>query len=221
MNPKRIVALIVLAAVALLPLHFSHAGGWASVEIVDGPDVLEIGKPMTMQLSIKQHGINPVDIDPLVISATQTETGKTIEETAAKATGDGNYTIELTFPSKGIWNLEGRPGSFPAFDMGPVKVGQTLGSTPMTAPSGALVIDITGGMGSGAFDPTTTEIVAGTLVVWVNNSTEGHTIVIDGTNESSGLIGPGAAYARIFDEPGTYRYVCGPHPNMTGEIVVR
>ncbi len=220
MNPKRIVAIVLLAALAFLPLQFSQAGGWASVEIVDGPEFLEVGKPMKLALVIKQHGISPVDIDPLVISATNDESDESIEATAEKAEGEGNYTVELTFPTEGIWELEGLPGGFAPFEMGPVKVGQVVGGTSLAAPGGALIIDITGGMGGGAFEPGTSEISAGTLVVWTNNSVEGHTIVIDGLLESSGLIGPGAAYAMIFDEPGTYRYDCGPHPYMKGEIVV-
>jgi plastocyanin len=104
--------------------------------------------------------------------------------------------------------------------MGPVKVGQMAGATTLAAPGGAVVIDITGGMGSGIFAPGREEIASGTLVVWTNNSVEGHTIAIDGLLESSGLIGPGGAYAMIFDDPGTYAYTCGPHPAMSGTIVV-
>jgi plastocyanin len=220
MNPKRIVAVVLLAALALLPLHVSQAGGWASVEIVEGPEVLESGEPMTFQLAVKQHGITPVDSDPLVITAVNDETGESFTATAVKAPGEGNYTVELTFPSDGTWELEGAAGGLAAFDMGPMTIGQALNARSLTAPGGALVIDITGDMGGGIFEPGTSEIAAGTMVVWTNNSVEGHTIVINGMEERSGLIGPGADYAVIFDEPGTYRYDCGPHPNMKGEITV-
>ena len=50
MIPKRI-AVLVLTALALLPLQFSHAGGWASVEIVERPEIIESGQPMTFQLA--------------------------------------------------------------------------------------------------------------------------------------------------------------------------
>ena len=220
MNRKRIVAIVVLAALALMPLRFSQAGGWASVEIVEGPEILEAGKPLTFQLSIKQHGISPVDIDPLEIEATNDATNESIREIAKKAEGEGNYTVDLTFPSEGTWELAGTPGDFGSFDMGPLTIGEVFRGRSLIAPGGAMIIDITGGMGSGSFEPVDNEIPTGTLVVWTNNSVEGHTIVINGMEERSGLIKPGAAYAVIFDEPGTYRYDCGPHPNMTGEIVV-
>ncbi|MEZ4505668.1 MAG: plastocyanin/azurin family copper-binding protein [Thermomicrobiales bacterium] len=220
MNRRRFVALAPLAGLAMIPLRHSHAGGWASVEIVDRPDVIEAGQPTELALVIKQHGISPVDIDPLIVSASNTKTGDSIEETATKSTGAGNYAVVLTFPTNGIWELIGTPGGFAPFEMGPVEVGLATSEESLAAPGGAVVIDITGGMGSGNFEPGAVEIAAGTLVIWTNNSVEGHTIVIDGATERSGLIGPGAAYARLFSEPGTYQYVCGPHPAMTGTIEV-
>jgi plastocyanin len=38
--------------------------------------------------------------------------------------------------------------------------------------------------------------------------------------DDSGPLVPGASFTATFDEPGTYRYRCGPHPQMVGEIVV-
>jgi plastocyanin len=220
MNHKRVLALMLLAALALLPLHRSDAGGWASVEIVDGPTSIEAGEPVTFDLVIKQHGISPVDIDPLVIAATNTATSESVEVTASHAEGTGNYTVEINFSNNGIWRLEATPGGFPPFDMGLLRVGKTDSSSALNAPAGSVTIEITGGMGSGQFEPGSVEISQGTLVVWTNDSVEGHTVVIDGNFESSGLIGPGAAYAVLFTEPGTYRYSCGPHPAMSGTIVV-
>jgi plastocyanin len=31
---------------------------------------------------------------------------------------------------------------------------------------------------------------------------------------------PGESWQRVFDKPGTYPYTCGPHPEMTGKVVV-
>lgn len=220
MNSKRALAILVLVALALLPLQFSRAGGWASVEITERPETLEAGDPLTFQLSVKQHGINPVDAEPVVITAVNADTGEEVTATALKAPGTGNYTVELTFPSDGTWELEGSASGMAPFDMGPMNIGLGMGTSSLTAPAGVTIIDITGDMGSGAFEPGQIEVAPGTLVIWTNNSVEGHTIVIDGAGERSGLIGPGAAFALILDEPGTYRYDCGPHPNMKGEIIV-
>ena len=220
MKLARILGVILFGAILALPFHGMQAGGWASVEIVDGPDVVEAGKPVTFDLSIKQHGITPVDLDPLVISATNSETGDEIEATAIKVSGAGNYTVELTFPTDGTWSMVGTPGSFPPFDMTPVQVGQPIADIAISAPAGSVVVRITGGLGSGQFEPSRIEIAPGTLVVWQNDSLEGHTVVLENDPRQSGLIGPGAAFAMRFDKPGTYQVSCGPHPNMTATIVV-
>jgi plastocyanin len=220
MKLARFLGVILFGAMLALPFHGMQAGGWASVEIVDGPDYLEVGTPMTLALSIKQHGITPVDIDPLVISASNPETGDEIEATATKSSGEGNYTVELTFPSEGSWSMVGVPGDFPPFDMAPVKVGQQVNDSSISAPAGSVVFTISGGLGSGNFEPNRIEIAEGTLVVWQNDSLEGHTVVLENDPLQSGLIGPGAAFAMRFDEPGTYQITCGPHPNMTATIVV-
>ncbi len=203
-----------------LPFHGIEAGGWASVEIANNPDLIEAGKPVRLDLTIKQHGISPVDIDPLVIAATNPDSGDTLEEAAEKADGAGNYTVELSFPSEGVWELEGTPGGFPPFDMGTIDVGLTVDTSSIAAPAGVVIVTITGGMGSGQFEPGRIEIAKDTLVVWQNNSVEGHTVVLENDPRRSGLIGPGAAFATRFDVPGTYQVSCGPHPIMTATIVV-
>ena len=65
---------------------------------------------MTLDLVIKQHGITPVDIDPLVIAATNTGTSESLEVTASHAEETGHYTAEINFPNNGIWTLEATPG---------------------------------------------------------------------------------------------------------------
>jgi Copper binding proteins, plastocyanin/azurin family len=37
---------------------------------------------------------------------------------------------------------------------------------------------------------------------------------------SSPLLATGQAWSRTFDKPGTYRYICALHPEMTGIVVV-
>ncbi len=221
MKLARIAGIVLIVAMLTLPWHGIDAGGWASVEIVNGPSSIEAGKPATFDLIVKQHGISPVDWDPLVISAANADTGDTIEETATKAEGVGNYTVALTFPSDGTWALTGNAGRSLDFDMGTLVVGQVITDTSsIAAPAGSFVVTISGGMGSGQFEPNSIEIPKGTLVIWQNDSVEGHTVVLANDPRRSGLIGPGAAYAIRFDVPGTYQVSCGPHPNMTATIVV-
>jgi plastocyanin len=72
-----------------------------------------------------------------------------------------------------------------------------------------------------AFGPTETTVHAGTTVTWKNLDGEPHTVVsVDGVFRSSAL-DQGEAYAWKATKPGTYRYMCGIHPNMRGTIVVK
>jgi plastocyanin len=35
------------------------------------------------------------------------------------------------------------------------------------------------------------------------------------------LLLPGATFARTFDRPGSYDYLCSVHPYMSGKVIVR
>lgn len=71
-----------------------------------------------------------------------------------------------------------------------------------------------------AFEPEEISVSPGTTVEW--SYTEGssrHTVTFDDGEESDELE-PGDTYARTFDEPGAYPYVCFFHPRMTGTVTV-
>jgi plastocyanin len=71
------------------------------------------------------------------------------------------------------------------------------------------------------FTPGTVKVAAGTTVTWTNMEDVQHTIMgSDLGFEDSGPIGLGESFSQTFAEPGVYAYRCGPHPWMTGEIVV-
>ena len=72
-----------------------------------------------------------------------------------------------------------------------------------------------------AFGRGTIEVVAGTTVEWVNRDLLAHTVTAPDRSFDSGLIQPGSRWRRTFTEPGTYRYVCTPHPFMRGVVRVR
>ena len=70
------------------------------------------------------------------------------------------------------------------------------------------------------FHPPSLNVPAGTKVTWINKDEEEHTV-----NADNGLFGgllPGlGTYSYTFNEPGTYKYYCEPHPIMTGVIIVK
>jgi len=72
------------------------------------------------------------------------------------------------------------------------------------------------------FEPAVIEIRVGQTVKWTNGEKRtSHSIFFKGPSgfESDRLF-PGESWERVFDKPGTYLYTCGPHPEMTGKVIV-
>jgi plastocyanin len=72
------------------------------------------------------------------------------------------------------------------------------------------------------FVPPTLTVKAGTRVKWVNaEKRTSHSVWFqeEGLAESERFF-PDESWSRTFERPGTYRYTCGPHPEMLGTVVV-
>ncbi len=75
------------------------------------------------------------------------------------------------------------------------------------------------------FSPKTLTVPAGTMVTWVNKSTEQHTVSSNDSLFDSIVYIMGStlgSYSYNFTEPGTYYYYCRPHisSGMVGTIIV-
>ena len=71
-----------------------------------------------------------------------------------------------------------------------------------------------------AFEPGTLTVPAGATVTWTNAGSRPHTVTADDGSFDSGRLDPGEQFSQTFDQPGTFAYHCGFHPEMQGEIVV-
>lgn len=70
------------------------------------------------------------------------------------------------------------------------------------------------------FEPARVRVKTGDMVEWLNaEKRTSHSIKFEGEPESERLF-PGDVFRKSFATPGTYRYVCGPHPEMTGIVDV-
>lgn len=72
------------------------------------------------------------------------------------------------------------------------------------------------------FIPATLTVAPGTTVRWTNaEKRTSHSILFpdEGGLESERLF-PGESWQRRFERSGRYRYTCGPHPEMQGEVIV-
>ena len=71
-----------------------------------------------------------------------------------------------------------------------------------------------------AFSPATLTITAGDTVTWTNGDPVIHTATSTTGAFDSGDLAEGESFSFTFTTPGTYDYLCTPHPTMTGQIVV-
>jgi plastocyanin len=71
-----------------------------------------------------------------------------------------------------------------------------------------------------AFEPGTLTVPAGTTVTWTNAGSRPHTVTADDGSFDSGRLDPGEQFSQTFDQPGTFTYFCGFHPEMLGSVVV-
>ena len=72
-----------------------------------------------------------------------------------------------------------------------------------------------------SFSPVSLTVPVGTTVRWKNLDGEPHTIRSVDELFRSGPLDQDEAFSFRFDKPGTYRYACSIHPQMTGTIVVK
>ncbi len=63
-------------------------------------------------------------------------------------------------------------------------------------------------------------VPVGGTITWTNMGSQAHSVTASDGSFDSGLVDPGAAATLQFDVPGTYAYVCSPHPWMKGFVVV-
>src|SRR5215208_435132 len=71
-----------------------------------------------------------------------------------------------------------------------------------------------------AFEPGTVSVPAGATVTWTNTGSRPHTVTADDGSFDSGRLDPGEQFSQTFDQPGTFAYHCGFHPEMQGSIAV-
>ncbi|HEX9775107.1 MAG TPA: plastocyanin/azurin family copper-binding protein [Actinomycetota bacterium] len=70
-----------------------------------------------------------------------------------------------------------------------------------------------------AFTPREVTIKAGETVTWTNDDAQAHTVTADDDAFDSGFIEATESFSLTFEEAGTYRYFCTPHPWMKGTII--
>ena len=71
------------------------------------------------------------------------------------------------------------------------------------------------------FSPATLTVAKGTAVTWTNQDDIPHSIVLTAIGVRSKAIDTDKAFTYRFDKIGTFNYICGLHPHMHGQIMVK
>ena len=90
--------------------------------------------------------------------------------------------------------------------------------TPTPAPVAADAVPVT--IRNFSFNPPTVQIRTGQAVIWTNRDPVAHTATADDKEFDSGNLNPDQSSSFVFDQPGTFPYICIYHPYMKGTIEV-
>lgn len=71
------------------------------------------------------------------------------------------------------------------------------------------------------YKPQTVTIHAGDSITFVNDDGAAHTATADDKSFDSGNLDHAQSWTHLFNEPGTYRYICTYHAFMKATIVVQ
>ena len=87
--------------------------------------------------------------------------------------------------------------------------------TAMAAASGSVtIVDFN-------FSPGTITINQGDTVTWVNNGPTPHSATSSSGAFDTGIFPAGQSRSHTFNTAGTFSYICTPHPQMRGTVVVQ
>jgi plastocyanin len=71
------------------------------------------------------------------------------------------------------------------------------------------------------FGPDKLVVAQGTEVTWTNQDDIPHSVVLTALGVRSKVLDTDKAFTYQFDKAGTFSYVCGLHPFMHGQVVVK
>jgi len=71
------------------------------------------------------------------------------------------------------------------------------------------------------FSPPTMTVSKGTEVTWTNQDDIPHSIVLEAIGVRSKALDTDKTFSYRFEKAGTFSYVCGLHPHMHAQVVVK
>lgn len=220
----------VIAALSLAAVFApgATAGGWATAAVVEDMDSVTVGTAFTIRYVVRAHGIVGHEMDGMETSLQFShQESRQVVETVGKATVDPKiYEATVTLPAAGGWKwkvlihnyLQDQLIESPMPTLTAIAPGQALDVDAARASGMTTIVTIT----DGGFSPATVDVEVGNTITWVNEGQLTHQVASDALGfETSPMIQPGEAFYQTLAEPGTFDYLCPPHPGMIGTIVVK
>jgi len=117
------------------------------------------------------------------------------------------YKLSIAAAISALWSCGGGNSSTPA----------PTGPSPSPSGSNAITITVRGENGSQSFDPNPSS-AGGQLVVFKNNDTIVHRVVLNDGTLDTGNIAPGATSKELMMPADGTHYHCTIHPSMVGSV---
>jgi plastocyanin len=139
-----------------------------------------------------------------------------------RRTEDPVYEMELLVEEPGAykWTIQATP--YPPLPMPTLHVLEPGSNAPallLKPEHGDVTAEVL--IDSQLYMPNQVSIAAGEAVMWTNEDEMTHQVAWQDLQlDDSELIKPGESLTMTFDRAGEFDYYCGPHPWMTGTVVV-
>jgi len=141
--------------------------------------------------------------DNVIVTAVRADSNISINARAVPDDKDDYFVNEVKFDQPGRWKIRTESPEF------------GIGSAVPTLYVDA--VNIVGEM----FDPGSMTIEAGTTVRFSNGDVIKHEVAFADTRiDDSGILEPGDTFDVTFPDTGEFVFVYGPHPGMSGRIIV-
>jgi hypothetical protein len=124
-----VLAVLVLAAVGLVPPAPAQAGGWAVTLLDPLPDRIEAGRAYTVGYWVLQHGSHPFDGELGRTGLRLVGPGGEREFVGSPLPEPAHYAVSFAVPA-GTWQVSALQGWFAPFEVGRMTVPGTLTLQP-------------------------------------------------------------------------------------------
>lgn len=117
---KMLMALLGSGAALMVAASPASAGGWAMSSLDELPAPI-VGEHLEVGLTIRQHGVRPVNIEDVAIEVTN-PSGAVERFSAAQQGATGHYVSSIVFREAGSASWLIRQGGFGDQPLGPIEV---------------------------------------------------------------------------------------------------